>query len=92
MKYATRHLTEDQERMILDRLNDSRIEAAVLLALYCGAKLGELMKVRQRDIDITAGKICFSGREIRLTREQLERLMRAIQNVLVVFRRPFSIL
>lgn len=78
MKYATRHLTQDQERMILDRLNDSRIEAAVLLALYCGAKLGELMKVRQRDIDMTAGKVCFSGREIQLTREQSERLMRAV--------------
>ena len=65
--------------MILDRINDSRIEAAVLLALYCGARRGEIMKIRQSDIDIIFHAVNIAGRTVYITHEQSERLLRAIQ-------------
>lgn len=79
MKYTTKYLLPEQEKMILDRINDSRIEAAVLLALYCGARRGEIMKVRQSDIDIIPRAVNIAGRTVYITHEQSERLMRAVQ-------------
>lgn len=80
MKYTTRYISPSQEKMILSRI-DSRIEAAVLLALYCGAKRGEIMQIRQSDIDTVSGRISIKERSINITKEESERLMRAIQSL-----------
>ena len=81
MKYIVKHLTQDQETMILDSLNNSRLEAAVLLALFCGARRGEILNVSRSDINEKSGVVHIAGRIVQLTNEQSERLLRAVKGL-----------
>lgn len=78
MKYSTRYIAKEQERALLEAVTGNRLEAAVRLALHCGVKCGELMRIRERDIDQRGHAVNVEGRTVTITQEETEKLLRAV--------------
>ncbi len=50
-------LTLDQTRQLLDAIQGDRIEAFVVVAAYCGLRLGELLGLSWENVDLDAGTL-----------------------------------
>jgi integrase len=50
-------LTAEQARMLLDAVRGDRLEAFYVLAVSTGMRLGELLGLRWRDLDLDAGRL-----------------------------------
>jgi integrase len=68
-----RTLSRAEERALLATLEnpvDPRLYGLVIAALDCGARQGELLKVRNEDVDVEAGTIVFRATHTKTLKER----------------------
>lgn len=59
-RFRTEPLSPEQARSLLEAAKDERLEALYAVALACGLRMGEILGLRWKDIDLDRGYIAVS--------------------------------